>query len=75
MKTGWRTKETYIFNIPRDRLPFMQGRQGMFQDGDVSWQENTLSEMYMAIIRCVDKITGKFKLANYIVVIFQKLEM
>ena len=53
----------------------MQGRQGMFQDGDVSWQENTLSEMYMAIIRCVDKITGKFKLANYIVVIFQKLEM
>jgi len=69
-KTGWQIRKRFLLEAPRDRLPGLQARQGVFGTEDVSRREKYLSNVYDRIVCAVGGLADVFKLGNYVQLTF-----
>ena len=63
---GWLVEEIYLIEVPRNRLPGLQKREGPFRSGQVSRTERLLAWIYNLILRLGTKPLVSVGLANYV---------
>ena len=63
---GWLVEEAYLLEIPRNRLPGLQKREGPFRSGQVSKAEQVIAQTYNTLLSVFAKPLVSLGLANYI---------
>ena len=63
---GWSVRKRNMLFIPRDRLPGLQKREGVFHEGDVSPREALLAKAYCRFLQAVDYVVAPLGFTNYI---------
>jgi SAM-dependent methyltransferase len=69
---GWRTDIRYLVEIPRDRLPGLNHRQGPFRDLDVGLVERELSRIYANVIWAPTALLSRVPIGNYAIVTMEQ---